>query len=351
MLKVLIADDEAPIKRSLSKIIEMEFPQLQIVFLADDGREALKGWEQHQPDLVISDVRMPEMDGIQLSQEIRSRGMQTEIIIISGYNDYGLLRQAMQNGVSDYLLKPVDPEEVVGTLGKVIERLGDRARQLNGKNRWLSDRKKTLQKLADAIWYLQEEHIETEMSAIRGSLESADYPAPVMTDLIMQAFTLVHAELEQLSDGKLQLMNYKPFQRIAQSLVPFEEIDLLLQHILSDIREMRNWGSHRLIRSAIEFIEGAYHRESLSLTEISDFVGMSTTYFSKCFRQEMGVSCTQYITKLRMQKAVEMLHNPTYKVYEVAYSTGFSDYAHFAKVFKKTFDFSPSEFRANLGIV
>jgi two-component system response regulator YesN len=351
MIKVLIVDDEAPIKRSLSKIIEMEFPQVQIVSMADDGKEALRCLEQHQPDIVISDVRMPEMDGIQLTQEIRSRGLTTEIVIISGYNDYTLLRQAMQHGVSDYLLKPVDPDEVTATLTRVINRLGQREKDLQGKNRWLSDHKKSLQKLAESVWYLQEEQIEQELCSIRDSFEIAEYPAQTMTELVMQALTLVHAELSQLSDGRLQLMDFKPYHRIPHSLSPFEEVRKLLTLALNEIREMRNWGSHRLIRNAITYIENAYHRESLTLTEIADSVGMSATYFSKCFRMEVGVSCTQYITKLRMHKAVELLHNPSYKVYEVAFATGFSEYAHFAKVFKKTFDFSPSEFRSNLGIV
>ncbi|MFK7695530.1 response regulator [Paenibacillus sp. HJGM_3] len=351
MIKVLIVDDETPIKRSLSKIIEMEFPQLQIVDMAQNGIEALQQIEQHQPDLVVSDVRMPEMDGLQLAEEIRKRGLTIEIILISGYNDYTLLRQAMHHGVSDYLLKPVDPDEVSRTLERVIGRLGQREKDLQGKNRWLSEHKKSLQKLAESVWYLQEDHIEQELISIRDSLEILEYPAQTTTELIMQAFTLVHAELSQLSDGKLQLMDFKPFQRIANSLAPFEEVRKLLALALNEIREMRNWGSHRLIRNALTYIENAYHRESLTLTEIADSVGMSATYFSKCFRQEVGVSCTQYITKLRMQKAVELLHNPSYKVYEVAFATGFSEYAHFAKVFKKTFDFSPSEFRSNLGIV
>lgn len=350
MMNVLIVDDEAPIKRSLTKIIEKDVEGFRVVSMAEDGLEALHRIEELRPDLVITDVRMPVMDGMRLSQEIRARGYPMEIVMISGYNDYTYLREAIQQGVTDYLLKPVDPDEVVLTLRRVYRKYENKRKELMGKQAWLAEHKSAIQKLAESVWYLQEEHVWEQVALLEHSL-NRELEQSRLADYSMQWLTLVFAELKQMSDGKLGMEYYPEFEGLIKSVNVKQLIRTVLSSVMDEIRKMRNWGSHRLINNAVEYIRAHYGKESLSLGEIAESVGMSATYFSKCFRQETGLSCTQYITRLRMEKAVELLGNPSFKVYEVAYAIGFSEYAHFAKVFKKTFDFSPSEYRANLGIV
>jgi two-component system response regulator YesN len=349
MMNILIVDDEAPIKRSLMKIIEKELQQLRVVSMADNGLEALGKIEELLPDLVISDVRMPVMDGMQLSRAIRARGYQTEIVMVSGYNEYAYLREALQQGVTDYLLKPVDPHEVALTLRRVYQKHENKLKERVEMQTWLADRKSSIRKLAESVWFLHENHVWEHVDALEDSL-GREPDAARSSEYAMQWLTLVNAEFKQLSDGKLGMEQYPEFQEMAKSANFGQHIRKLLNESMEDIRKIRNWGSHRSIRNALDYIQDHYGNETLSLGEISDAVGMSATYFSKCFRQEMGISCIQYITRLRMEKAVELLANPSFKVYEVAHAIGFSEYAHFAKVFKKTFDFSPSEYRSNLGI-
>jgi two-component system response regulator YesN len=350
-MNVLIVDDEAPVKRSLTHIIERELPHFHVVCIADNGLEALKHIEELRPDLIITDVKMPELDGLQLSREIRKRGYSMEIIVVSGYNDYSYLREALQHGVMDYLLKPVDPDEVVATLGRVYERHQNRQKELMGKQVWLSDHKVHIQKLAESIWFLQEEQVWEQVKELGvATRSSADTGASQTVELCMQWMTMVNAELKQLSGGKLSMEEHSEFRELSTSTHPMQEVKQLINTLMDEIRRMRNWGSHRIVLNALDYIQLNFSKESLSLGEIADAVGMSATYFSKCFRAEMGVSCTQHITRLRMKKAMELLSDPSFKVYEVAHATGFNEYAHFAKVFKKTFDFSPSEYRTNLGI-
>src|SRR5690606_31430286 len=197
---------------------ERELPYFRVVCIADNGIEALQHIEELRPDLVITDVKMPEMDGLQMSREIRNRGYSMDIVVVSGYNDYSYLREALQNGVMDYLLKPVDPDEVVATLGRIYEKHQKKQQELLGKQVWLSDHKALIQKLAEAIWFLQEEQVWELVKQLEAETRGRTFYEGMQTeDLCMQCMTMVNAELKQLSGGKVSMEDYPQFQELSKS--------------------------------------------------------------------------------------------------------------------------------------
>jgi len=123
MFKALIVDDEPHIRKGLRTIIEWERYGFTVVGEAADGADALDAAGERRPDLVITDVRMPRMNGIELSRELRQCLPATQVLMLSGYNEFAYAKEALQHGVSDYLLKPVDPDELGRSLGRVYDRL------------------------------------------------------------------------------------------------------------------------------------------------------------------------------------------------------------------------------------
>lgn len=117
MYKVLIADDEALSIRNMLSLIPWEQHGFTIVGTATNGRQALKLVQTHHPDLLITDVQMPLMDGISLIQQLRQSGCQIPALLISAYSDFHYVRQAIGLGVEDYLLK----DELTGE--KLLEKL------------------------------------------------------------------------------------------------------------------------------------------------------------------------------------------------------------------------------------
>ena len=111
MYRVIIADDEPVIRRGLRETIEWDALGLEIAGEAADGTEALELIREIRPEILITDIRMPEMDGIQLIREVRELEMNVKITILSGYSDYDYLKAAIRLGVDNYLLKPIDNEE------------------------------------------------------------------------------------------------------------------------------------------------------------------------------------------------------------------------------------------------
>ena len=105
---VLIAEDESEIRRALAAMVE-EHPSFRVAGCAGDGKAALRMIEALRPDVLMTDIRMPYMDGLELLQALDARGIRIKTVIISGYSSFSYARTAMKYGASDYLLKPLLP--------------------------------------------------------------------------------------------------------------------------------------------------------------------------------------------------------------------------------------------------
>ena len=135
MLKVLIADDEEKICQLIIKLINWEEMGLTVAATASNGLEALEQAEIYKPEIVITDIRMPGIDGMELIQKVKEKLPDTEIIIISGYRHFEYAQTAIRYGVRDYLLKPIKKEELKDTLQRITEIYKEKNEQLNFEER------------------------------------------------------------------------------------------------------------------------------------------------------------------------------------------------------------------------
>lgn len=116
MIKALLADDEALVRRAIRLRIDWSALGMQLVGEASDGTEAWECVRAHQPDLVLTDIRMAGLDGLSLLERIHSEYPRTRVILISGFSDFDYARQALRLGAMDYLVKPIKPELLHKTL-------------------------------------------------------------------------------------------------------------------------------------------------------------------------------------------------------------------------------------------
>ncbi len=120
-MKLIVADDEKWVRSTIISLIPFENLGMTLVSEASNGIEALELCKQHKPDILITDIRMPGLTGLELIQELKLTLPKIKIIIISGYNDFSYAKTAMKLGVTDYILKPVDETE----LQQVLEKMKD----------------------------------------------------------------------------------------------------------------------------------------------------------------------------------------------------------------------------------
>lgn len=129
MRKALIVDDEILSIRMLTQIIDWNQYGIRICATAEDGAEALEQFEKHWPDIILTDIRMPRMDGLEFIRQVKERRPETEFILISGYADFSYVKKAMGMGCSNYILKPVDEVELEGAIRSLMDKIDKKERQ------------------------------------------------------------------------------------------------------------------------------------------------------------------------------------------------------------------------------
>lgn len=119
MITAMIVDDEAIIRKGIMTAVDWESVGIQVLEEAGNGRDGLAKALLKKPDIIITDIRMPIMDGIHFSKEVREKLPNSKIVFLSGYNDTEYLRQAIKIGAADYLLKPVSVQELTSLMTKL----------------------------------------------------------------------------------------------------------------------------------------------------------------------------------------------------------------------------------------
>ena len=124
MYRIMLLDDEVGVRNSIKAKIDWTTAGFEIALEASNGLEALQLLEKHAfPDVIITDVRMPQMDGIAFVNACKEKYPALRIIVLSGYSDFEYMKAAIQLGVKDYLLKPVVRSELTSLLGKLAAEL------------------------------------------------------------------------------------------------------------------------------------------------------------------------------------------------------------------------------------
>lgn len=118
MIRVVLAEDQAMVLGAFAALLELE-EDVQVVAVAEDGREALEAVLAHRPDVLLTDIEMPEMSGLEVAKRLQEEAPETRVLIVTTFGRSGYLRRAMEAGVSGYVLKDAPIGELVEALRKV----------------------------------------------------------------------------------------------------------------------------------------------------------------------------------------------------------------------------------------
>lgn len=120
MYKVFLADDEMWISLTLKKLIDRSGLPFQVIGEANNGVTALEEIEDKKPDVLFTDIRMPGLNGLELLQQINEKNLSVNVVLISGYAEFGYAQSALRLGVFDYLLKPVEQKHLNAVLMRLL---------------------------------------------------------------------------------------------------------------------------------------------------------------------------------------------------------------------------------------
>ena len=118
MLRIVLADDHVMLREGLKSLVNAQ-PDMEVVGEADDGRAALERAQELRPDVIVMDISMPELNGIQATEQLKGRSRGTKVLVLTAYDEVGYIRQLLEAGASGYVLKKAAAEELVKAIRAV----------------------------------------------------------------------------------------------------------------------------------------------------------------------------------------------------------------------------------------
>ena len=539
MIKVFLVEDEYAIREGIKKSVNWEANGYTLVGEAGDGEMAFPKIVKARPDILITDIRMPFMDGLELSRLVKKEIPNIKIVVLSGYDDFKYAKQAISIGVEEYILKPVSGENLLTELGKIADAINVERQDELAKDKYLRDmeeirtlaKQKFIHDMIDgklsmqesleqgrelgiditAAYYsivlfqafpknkagvpAEEEFDVAEYSGVSEEIYSRiretvsespnvylyeqvgdvlcfleksdslndmnqntqkgiDIIKEIMStksdwiyfisigkpverirdvnssyrdaskrfaerymldesfifygengnsnvldiggidikmvsqktifhflrngtlveidDLVSEYFSSLGEEamesrlfcqyvlMEALISGMAFLDSMNVSREKAASILgelsdPVRFVDSVdkakdyITRILKVLIEYRNQVSDKkyteIIDKAREFIKAQYKNDEMSLQTVASYVNVSSNHFSAIFRKETGETFIDYLTKVRMDNAKDLLTCTSMKTSEIGFEVGYKDPHYFSYIFKKTIGMSPKEYR------
>lgn len=363
MVKLFLVEDEIVMRDGIKKRINWEKEGIAFVGEASDGELALPMIRETKPDILLTDIKMPFMDGLELSRIVREELPETRIIILSGYDEFKYAQEALRIGVTEYLLKPIAPASLLNSIRKVASDVKENETEKESEP--LKDEQEETLDLDMTV--LDEEVHKLIENFLRTGTESE---IPVFTDrifrmigernaesilflnyLTMDIYFLVLRYVKELGVDARELTGEGgDLSRNVKRMTSSKEAKQYLERSLSVAIRLRDSGVSgkygKLLTDAVAYIDEHYSDEEISLNTVSAFCGMSPNHFSSIFSQEMGVTFIEYLIGKRMEKAKELLMTTDMRSSEIAFRVGYRDPHYFSSTFKKTQGMTTREYRS-----
>ena len=400
MLKILIVDDEQVVRVYLQSIVNWEQYDCQVVTTCENGMEALEVMAQQPIDLILTDLEMPKMNGLQLIEEIRSRGYQTKVIVLSNHSDYDLSREVMKLGALDYYVKTnVKEADIISMIELVSEQVKKQLLQkhaLEEEKRLKIDnfkigRKTFLTTVLTGDVYYNELELSQYVKMYhlfepRLSLYQLRFQQPIELRQFLYVDAIIAAEFQKYDHDVVHLTQEKILVALYERTIVEEQV--LMDHWLRIVKNIKTYlraelqASKQLlidsteklisctklfqndvpsdvssviaaeelshyrpeIQSILNYIHEHYD-ERITLQDLSAFACLNEAYLSRLFKMETKKTINSYINELRIYKAKELLKSPNIMVKEVAQLVGIKDQLYFNRVFKKFCGENPTDYQ------
>lgn len=363
MYTVLLVDDEPLVLEGLRFMIEWERYGFRVCGEARDGEEGLDLIQKLNPDLVVTDITMPIMSGLQLIEYCtKMLNTKSHFFVLSGYNDFAFARQALTYGVLNYWLKPIDVEEIHASLLKLSSEwsLRDEKSQLNSKFNSLIGTVLSNPEVVDPLFDAQERLL---LATVNGDKTAINEAARLLYRQLELSFTgdkerrkaFLSSVLLELSwkilDGNKAFTDDEGGQEIVLPTLSSKEedwFDILLTFSYKVADELDRHKSEKgTVWETARLIRERYH-EPIQLQTIAKTLHFQPAYLGQLFKKQMGMSFIDFVHRTRIEESRKLLRRNDIKISDVAKMVGYTDPEHFASKFKKWMNMTPSQYKNSL---
>lgn len=340
-MRILIVDDDHIMCRCLKQGIDWNKMGCQEVDVCYNGVQALEYIKEYHPDIVITDLKMPVMDGKELCRLTYESFPEIVFIFLSGYEDFVTAQLALRYHVKGYILKPLDRKSL-----EEVEMLVRDVMLQRENSEFLY---KIMQD--DYRDYLEQVLEQKDTAALQQFFERLEDSMEqnqilyrdVWKHLVQPLFGYRYRKKADTAsllakERKLMELLEKTEERMKGSFVK--------QQYLEEInRENEENEENDLVRQMKRIIKENYMRQEFNVSMLAQIMGMSPTYLGRIFLEQTGSKPIDYIIGKRMEKACELLLHTTKTVKEVAEACGYADVNYFVKIFRRKTEWKPSEYR------
>ncbi|MCU6708406.1 response regulator [Paenibacillus sp. J5C_2022] len=369
-IKVLIADDESIVRKGLKATINWSEFDMSVVADAANGRRAWESFLEHRPQVVITDIVMPEMNGIELTRRIKEAAPDTKILLLSCHRDFEYAQQGIQLGVSGYLLKTAfEDDEIHRLLRGFREELGAPARKTDegGAGRWESRFCAWLYGAAPELeagphaqpfWLTDDTEYHVYLVQRTDGVASIVEGMPSGLQAVCVTCHDDRCYMWFPSAGKKEIDAYLMeqagcdsalhwYKGGAQSGLPSWETAVKELHAKAE--RDKHYGIHSecwpdALQQAIHIVAQDL-KHPWSVSEVAARVGLSRSHFSTLFKRVTGENFIEFLYRIRLRVARDMLANTSLTQQDIAEHIGLIDGKYFSKWFKRSSNETPSEYR------
>lgn len=366
MVKVFLVEDEAIIRHGIRDNIDWASHGFEFAGEAGDGEYAYPLILKAQPDILVTDIKMPFMDGLELSRLVKKALPRTRIIVLSGYNEFEYAKEAIKIGIRDYLLKPVSSAGLIDALKKAADEIREEREKSKLLERYFVSYEKYTEFLDKTDYSGVDRKLINDFLKL-GSVEECspfveeyfaaigehNYKSLLLRQyMTMDIFYCVQEFLKKLKAEPPEV----PESAVDIKRVPkvIESVEMTKAYLVDEFTvalQARDRASNdrygSVIRDAKEYIRANFSQSDLSLNRIAAHIGVSPSYFSSIFKQETGQSFVEYLTQVRMERACELLKCTSYRTSEIGEQVGYNDSHYFSAAFKKAMGQSPKKYKAS----
>lgn len=325
MYQILFVEDDEDILFLISRYKLWRQGQYRIGGTAANGREALDKLAAAHYDLLITDIRMPVMDGLELCRRVRDLGYRIVIILASTYHDFAYAKEGMRLGAVEYIEKPFSEEKLAKALELAGRFLGGNMLEDEIYNRLMS-KNQTAQQIARDL---------------TGQLQAVFPDIPLMAR--REAAAVLQGVYEKLGKRApwLELMGRVSIY-ISENIL--EDTSGVLQEYLDIIHRYQLRKPDAVVQKMVSILKHNVCRPRL-LDYLSEQMELSKDYMGKRFRNVVGITISEYCMRLKMEQAKAMLAGTTKKVYEISQELGYTTVDYFTGLFKSYTGVTPTAYR------
>lgn len=378
MYSLLIIDDESIVRAGIRTIIRNQGTKFDVIYECCNGLEALAFLETTRPDLIITDIRMPGMDGLVFIEKCAAMYPEKppEIIVLSGHRDFEYARKAMRYGVKNYLLKPINRRELISVVD-AYEKVLSQEKSAANKCPRINDGavRRLCESLHGQIQYMavriltDEYRNEPEQLRLFKEGVHACFGGKSDTSVIVQEESastyIMLGSLRQEVEEMSAFLDNKGIERYAIGLWNAEKnentwqegiakakqaMKIAILNPCSNLFVYRQGGDYTdngSLLSALQYMHDHYDKD-IGMVQVANHVSLNYNYFSSMFKAQLGVNFMTCMTRLRVDKAKFLLRNGNGKINEIANMVGYSDPKRFSRAFYRCCGMTPLEYRRRL---